>query len=241
MKKFNLVLLINDDGYDKYGIVSLKEKMKKYAKRVVICAPLNPMSAKSSSVTITHQVDFKKIDEDTYAINGTPCDCFLFAKYRLNLEYDLLISGCNDGPNISFDTKYSGTIGAASEGLTYNNKSIAFSSPYNDFKYFDMYFDEVFNYILFNNLLSSKYMLSVNFPRSDKEYQGIQITKLSNTNDYKYFYDVHFGDNIDNNKGVELEKCGDIYCYFNGIISITPLKSTFFHEKDYVDLLKKIK
>lgn len=62
-----------------------------------------------------------------YIIRGTPVDCCL-----LGLEIvpspDLIISGINEGLNIGLSRKYSGTIGAMTEGIARNIPCISISA-----------------------------------------------------------------------------------------------------------------
>ena len=177
------ILLTNDDGFDSYGIRLLKEKLVKYG-RVVIVAPDSPMSAQSVSLTIGHLLHLKEMEKDIFSCDGTPADCVSMGLSLLNIEFDLVVSGCNNGLNISYDTMYSGTIGAGQQALMFDKPAIAFSSPWNDFNVVEERFDEVFEYIVRHKLYSKDYLLNVNFPAH--EFKGIALGTLYYRDDYQY-------------------------------------------------------
>ena len=120
-------LLTNDDGYNAQGILLLKDKLLKYGE-VTIVAPFEHMSAKSASITLGDWLKVDRIDEHTYAVHGTPTDCTSLALAGLNIDCDVVVSGCNNGPNLSYDVLLRGTIGACFGAAVFRKKSIAFSA-----------------------------------------------------------------------------------------------------------------
>ncbi len=232
------ILLTNDDGYNSLGILTLKKCLSKYG-RVVIVAPSKAMSAKSCSITITEPLYINRIEDDVFSCSGTPCDCVNFALSSLSIDFDLVVSGCNHGPNISYDTMYSGTIGACLEALKFRKPTFAVSC----FEHFDIvekYFDEVFDFIKKNNLISNKYLLNVNYPR-DREIKGIELGTLY------YRHDEHIVekslDGYQPRRKLQDEfsdKDSDCYQVEHGIISIVPLSRTYFEDALYLELKKKI-
>ena len=59
---------------------------------------------------------------------GTPTDCVHLAIFGLfDFEYDMVVSGVNDGPNLGDDVLYSGTVAAAIEGRFLGLPTIAMS------------------------------------------------------------------------------------------------------------------
>ena len=135
-------LLTNDDGYNAQGIILLKDKLLKYGD-VTIVAPFEHMSAKSASITVGQWLKVDKIDEKTYAVHGTPTDCTSLALAGLNIDCDVVVSGCNNGPNLSYDVVLSGTVGACLGAAVFRKKSVAFSAPYDDFTCLIEHFDEI--------------------------------------------------------------------------------------------------
>jgi len=112
-----LILLTNDDGFYSEGIQVLKNKLKRKAD-VAIVAPDSEKSATSLALTLHHPLRVKKVDSNTYAVNGTPADCIYIAVQNiLHQKPDLIISGMNPGPNLGQqDTSYSGTVAGALQG-----------------------------------------------------------------------------------------------------------------------------
>ncbi len=228
------ILLTNDDGYDSKGIHLLKDKLKKYG-GVVIVAPKGPMSAKSVSLTLRRGFEVHQVDNNTFICDGTPADCVSFGCTALDIGFDLVVSGCNNGFNLSYDTMYSGTVGAALEALTYGVKSIAFSCEFN-FDIVESYFDDVFKYVLDKNLLSKEYMLNVNFPLGE-EIKGIKISSLYyKVEQYEYFflkeedgYHAHRKEMTDYSDDQE----SDSYLVRHGVVSITPLNKSYFSKEIY--------
>ena len=84
-------LLTNDDGYNAPGILLLRDKLAKYGE-VTIVAPSVHMSGKASSITLGEWLKVDKIDEHTYAVDGTPTDCTSLALAGLNIECDVVHS-----------------------------------------------------------------------------------------------------------------------------------------------------
>jgi 5'-nucleotidase len=63
-----------------------------------------------------------------YVINGTPTDCVHLAITGLfRDEFDMVVSGINDGANLGDDVLYSGTVAAAIEGRFLGLPTVAVS------------------------------------------------------------------------------------------------------------------
>jgi len=226
------ILLTNDDGYCSSGIKLLKNKLSKYGK-VVIVAPKQAMSAKSVSITLGVPVEVKKVEEDVFYLDGTPADCVAFGLSSLNIDFDLVVSGCNDGFNISYDIMYSGTVGACLQALTYQIPAIAISAE-DGLALVDKYFDVVMNYISENKLLSSEYLLNINFPLGDR-VDKIIITDVYYRKESTYY--INNGNNLYlawrniNDKDCSIAKT-DVYEVYHHNISITKLNKTFVLKGD---------
>ncbi len=122
-----LILLSNDDGYFASGINALRKHLSKYH-QVVTVAPDRDRSGASHSLTVTRPLRVKKIEKDSYAVDGTPTDCVMIAVYKLlKRKPDLVISGINSGANMGEDVTYSGTVAAAIEGTLFGIPSVAVS------------------------------------------------------------------------------------------------------------------
>ena len=231
------ILLTNDDGFDSLGIRLLKKKLDKIA-TVIIVAPDSPMSAKSTSITIGRKLHIKQEDINIYSCDGTPADCVSMAFSLLDTKFDLVVSGCNNGLNISYDTIYSGTIGAGLQALMYRIPAICFSTPFNQFEVVDKYFDEVFEFIQSHDIISNQYLLNVNFPDGDV-VKGISLGELYYRNDDQMM--KQDGDGYLAYRATEVDFSdhpnSDCYQIQNGIVSIVPLNRTYFSH-DLLDLVK---
>lgn len=236
------ILLTNDDGYDSKGLAVLKDILKAYG-TVYTFAPLTPQSGKGCGLTTFLGLTAHKIDEYNYRVEGTPVDCVMFAEIMLNKKIDLVVSGCNNGYNLSLDSMYSGTCGACFQALISRHPAIAFSSEkYDDPYQIRMSGKTVLDFIFSHHLLSEEYFLSVNLnDPSYAEPKGIRLTKLfvrhtqysiKSHDAQRDFYEIdHFHHDIHDDDEY------DVSAVANGFISITPLGITNFRE----DLYRKAK
>lgn len=127
------ILVVNDDGFQAEGIHKLVEAISGSA-RVFVCAPDGQRSGKSNSITVHEpifvtQKEFKGA-ELAFEFSGTPTDCVKLGTVVLDdrgVHPDLLLSGINKGMNAGPDTNYSGTIGAAKEGVMRGIPTVALS------------------------------------------------------------------------------------------------------------------
>jgi 5'-nucleotidase len=111
------ILISNDDGYRAPGLRSLKDALAGVAPLTVV-APDRNRSGASHSLTLDVPLRVQRAEEDVwYVINGTPTDCVHLAITGLfEEEFDMAVSGINDGANLGDDVLYSGTVAAAVEG-----------------------------------------------------------------------------------------------------------------------------
>lgn len=123
------VLITNDDGFGAPGLEALTAVAEELFDRVVVCAPENEMSGVSHAITLHDILRMTEHGSDRYSINGRPADCVLFALGSIFDEHppDLVLSGINRGGNIGWDVYYSGTVGAAREGLIKGVPAVAMS------------------------------------------------------------------------------------------------------------------
>ena len=138
------ILITNDDGIDAQGLKILVRVTEDYfgarlapgeELAIAVCAPLGQCSAMSHRITITRPLEaFPREWESgsgsvqAWAVDGTPGDCVKAALGNLLEEKpDLVFSGINNGYNVGQDILYSGTVGAAMEGLIQGIPAAAFS------------------------------------------------------------------------------------------------------------------
>lgn len=126
------ILLVNDDGIDAPGIKLLEDIARRITDDVWVVAPDEEKSGASHSLSITHPVRVRQIDDRRFAIKGTPTDCALLAVYELMTDRrpTALLSGINRGANLAEDLTYSGTAAAAMEGTLLGIPSIALSQVF---------------------------------------------------------------------------------------------------------------
>lgn len=124
------ILITNDDGICSEGIIALEKALIAKGHEVWVFAPDSQRSSCSHAVSIHRNIKFNKISDRHYATSGFPSDCVLFAFKGLlpaDVKIDLVISGINQGYNVSTDLVYSATCGAACEAVTRGNRGIAVS------------------------------------------------------------------------------------------------------------------
>lgn len=123
-------LLVNDDGIHAPGIRALCDAAAAAGHRVSVCAPDCERSAASHSITLGRALRAKRIDfpnaEVAYAVDGTPSDCARLGLYLIR-DVDAVISGINNGSNLSGACIYSGTVAAATEASMSGTPALATS------------------------------------------------------------------------------------------------------------------
>ncbi len=177
------ILLTNDDGYDAPNIRALYDALSK-DHEVWIIAPENNCSGMSAAISFLKDTEIKKIDQYTYAVDGTPADCTYFGlRSVLDFEPDIVVSGINHGANLGNDVLYSGTIGAAVGGRHLKFPPVAISvASYDakDPKYLANKSLEIINTIFKNPTGLLNKVININFPDlKENEEQGIKHTRLA--------------------------------------------------------------
>jgi 5'-nucleotidase len=121
------ILVSNDDGFRSQGIRRLREALATLAE-VTVVAPDRNKSGASNSLTLDVPLRVFEAEPGVYFVPGTPTDCVHLAISGLfDFEYDMVVSGVNDGPNLGDDVLYSGTVAAAMEGRFLGLPTIAVS------------------------------------------------------------------------------------------------------------------
>jgi 5'-nucleotidase len=245
------ILLSNDDGVFAPGIKILYEGLKDYADLTVI-APDRNLSGASNSLTITKPLHLKLLDNGFYSVDGTPTDCVHLGLTGpcFDTKFDMVVSGINDGSNLSDDVLYSGTIAAAFEGRHLGFPAIAVSLCSKNGKHYETAAIIAKNIILqlVANPLPAKTILNVNVPDLPfSELKGIEITRLgsrhpsssaSKTIDPRgreHYWIGEAGDAKD-------ASCGtDFFAIENGYVSVTPLHFDMTHYKIFDTMAHWIK
>lgn len=222
------ILVTNDDGVNSYTLKVLVKVAKKYGE-VICIAPSVEQSGKSHSIIIKEPFVIKNYEDivpgvKTYALSSTPADCVRIAYYYLKEDFDLVLSGVNNGYNLGEDILYSGTIGAASEGILCGKKAIAFSTARNDFENLEQELEKVFNLIMDEKLLDIHNFWNINICNNPK---GIKYTRQGWTN-FDAYYENLGSDLLMSRGGPDLSKekefvGHDTWAIHHNYISISPL------------------
>ena len=120
------ILLTNDDGIEGHGIWALYHSLSSFAD-VTIVAPKSDMSGIGRVTSYDQDIQIEAIKEG-YVVSGTPSDCVIIGLKALELQPDIVISGCNRGANVGYySLGRSGTISAAIEATFLGFPSISSS------------------------------------------------------------------------------------------------------------------
>jgi 5'-nucleotidase len=170
-----LILVTNDDGVYAPGILALAEALREVGK-VVVAAPDRERSAASHSLTLNQPLRIDELDDDRYAIDGTPTDCVHLAVNVIleGRKPDLLVSGINRGGNMGQDVTYSGTVWAALEGNLMGIPSFAVSladDRYSDYRPSAMFAARTARWIGENSLPEDT-ILNINIPDDPRQNLG---------------------------------------------------------------------
>lgn len=219
------ILLVNDDGINSSRLKFAQKELEKIA-NVWVVAPKKGMSGASMSITVG-SIDFEKIDDQVYVVDGTPVDCYLFAKHALKLKPDWVVSGVNMGLNVGMDIQYSGTYAVAKRAAMDSIDAIAFSASLLGEQTMIKYFLETFKYLVEVHPSDAYYVVNVNFPDDYLDYKGTRFTKSS-------YYDLSVSGKVVSNRFITnrislQDKIGkikdnEIWALKEGYTSITQTK-----------------
>jgi len=245
------ILVTNDDGIGSPGLRQLVLALSKDAD-VVICAPDSNRSGSSQAVpSLARPMTVKETDvpgaKQAFAVSGSPADSVCYAVVALSKDkaFDLVVSGINSSANVGDLSHSSGTIGAAMEGVYRGVPSIAVSQGgrTRDYKY-----SAGFAAGFAKKLLAKKpkpgVVYSINVPASRSgDIKGVAVRPMGGTMISVTGYRTRSTE-----EGVrtvqsrlKFERTGpegsDSAAYFDGYITITPLKFDW----TAIDVLKELK
>lgn len=176
------ILITNDDGIYSEGIKLLAAALSEVGD-IIVVAPDREQSAAGHSLTLHRPLRIRKMEDNWYAVDGTPTDCVNLAVMSL-LEDDppdLVASGINFGLNLGDDVTYSGTVSATFESSLLGIPSIAFSQEVGE--HFSFEPAARFAAALVRTVLERDdeelppdLLLNVNFPAGTA--RGVRFTKL---------------------------------------------------------------
>lgn len=125
------ILISNDDGVFAPGILAAKQAVEDLG-NVTVVAPDKNNSSVGRRLTLFKHLKINKCElEDgslAYSVSGSPADSVVVgANYIMDEKPDLVITGINQGVNISCDITSSGTVCAAFEAVSLGIPAIAVS------------------------------------------------------------------------------------------------------------------
>ena len=224
------ILVVNDDGIDAVGIRKLAIALKKYG-NVIVCAPDTGRSAAGHSIVIHGSLSFDYVGAfdgiEWYKTSGTPADCVRLSMDLLDISFDVVFSGVNDGLNLGTDIIYSGTVSAAREANIEGVPAVALSTDYNSFSIVDQELDELLSYVFENQLYSSEFVLNINFPiGSFKESKGYRFCRQGIKNFKTSFSKTEEGRYLNGDSAIVYDENPDtdVYLASKGYITFVPLQ-----------------
>lgn len=121
-----------------------------------------------------------------YSCSGTPADCVKLALQELlDRKPDICVSGINHGSNASINVIYSGTMSAAIEAGIEGIPAIGFSlcdySWEANFEHTSKSIKKIVTEALLHGIPKGT-VLNVNFPKTDKEPNGIKVCRQARAN-----------------------------------------------------------
>jgi 5'-nucleotidase len=239
------ILVSNDDGFLAPGINTLVKVLKEIGE-VTVVAPDRNRSGASNSLTLDNPLRMTTAENGFINVNGTPTDCVHLAVTGLLKEMpDIVVSGINEGSNLSDDVLYSGTVAAATEGRFLGLSSIAISLAGPKCQHYDTAAQIAKQLVLklCKDPLPKDTILNVNVPDLPlKEIRGFQVTRLGTRHiaeptikavdprGRKIFWIGQPGPEEDAGPGT------DFYAVNMGYVSITPLHLDLTHYKVFEQL-----
>ncbi len=180
MGKRPKILLSNDDGIRSEGLKVLYQVLSEWAD-VTVVAPDRERSAVGRALTLHRPLRCEKVDQNWYAVDGTPTSCVYIGIHAIMKEKpDMVLGGINKGPNLGEDITYSGTVSVAMEGALLGIPAVAFSlATFNDFQWQSAaaWASRIARNVL-DKGLPQGCCLNVNIPNLPyHEIKGVKVTK----------------------------------------------------------------
>jgi len=241
------ILLTNDDGIEADGLGVLKKIASEMSDDIWVVAPETDQSGAGHSLTLQDPLRCRPINDQTYAVRGTPTDCVIMGVRYLMRDKppDLVLSGVNRGQNLADDVTYSGTVAGAIEGTLLGIPSIALSLATNMEGPRSVRWETPLHHgaDLIRQLLDTGWpegvMLNVNFPdRHPHKVEGLVVTAQGrrdqglltiedrlDTRGTPYYW---FG--FERRRSSPAEGT-DLWAVYEGRISVTPLNLNLTHDK----------
>ncbi|MBQ2832016.1 5'/3'-nucleotidase SurE [Methanobrevibacter sp.] len=125
------ILISNDDGVFAPGILAAKQAVEDLGNVCVVAPDKNNSSVGRRLSLFKHlKINSCELEDGSpaYSVSGSPADAVIVgADYLMDEKPDLVITGINQGVNISCDITSSGTVCAALEAVSLGIPAIAVS------------------------------------------------------------------------------------------------------------------
>ena len=129
------ILISNDDGIQSQGLEALVRVFLAREHTVIVSAPARQQSGMAHALNVGRPLELlrgealaEKYGIEAWAVDGTPTDSVkLYLEALAEEKPDVVVSGINHGANLATDILYSGTVGAAMEGMLHDISSFAVS------------------------------------------------------------------------------------------------------------------
>lgn len=221
------ILITNDDGIRSPALHALAEWASGFGS-VTVVAPLVEQSGKSQGINIRGSI--RLTGDDTfgekiraYAVDSTPADCIRVALDVLRCSPDLVLSGINRGFNVGNDIAYSGTLGAATEAVTFGFPAVAISSDTNTPDYAIASLDRVKAFFDKHRLLERHNFYNINVPDEPGKIRITGQGGLFYTDTFRQTGDGSWKAHICDSYEPDLAPDLDTDAVMNGFISVTPM------------------
>jgi 5'-nucleotidase len=230
------ILLTNDDGILAPGLAAMYRELLELG-QVSVAAPDSAQSASAHAITINAPLTASWVHVQNefhgWSIAGRPADCVKLAVSRLiQPQPDLVVSGINDGANVSINVLYSGTVAAAAEGALLGLPAVAVSLEHGgelDFDRAARIARGIIEHLLEGHLPAGK-LINVNVPSlTPGRPKGIRIVPqaIQIMDDNYVEQDGPFGAKQfwlrGSFKDLGLDAETDLYALRDGYVTVTPL------------------
>jgi 5'-nucleotidase len=187
------ILVSNDDGVQAPGLLTLVQALRPLG-TVIAVAPERNWSASGHNKTMHDPLRLTPVHladgSDAWACSGGPADSVAIALLgALDVQFDLVVSGINDGHNMGNDTYYSGTVACAREATIMGVPGIAVSTALRRLTFEDVEVARdaagavarMVTEAALHNGLPPRTLLNVNVPAvALSAIQGVEVTRLGN-------------------------------------------------------------
>lgn len=226
------ILIVNDDGYQAEGLKLLTRALQMFG-TIYVSAPKSHQSGQSHAISIKSRIETFFVDpiagaQAMLVVDGTPADATRLGLKLFDVDFDLVVSGINYGPNIAKDILYSGTVAAAVEAKILGVDAISISAPTTDLPYLFGETIKLFDEIIEAKLYQGPGILNINFPKEiHKKPKGVKMTIMGKRFQHAEYVRSERPDVFHIKSSIieyQEDELSDVEAYHEGYVSITPLE-----------------